>query len=167
MPRTPLLALTLLLSALGLACDDSSRSQVVGSSSSGPVAPAGPHLQVLRAPDGEVGAAVRTELERARADGRRLLVYVGATWCEPCQRFHQAAESGTLDAKLPPMRFLEFDLDKDQGRLAAAGYQSKFIPLFALPQTDGRATPGKAIEGSVKGPGAPDEITPRLLSLLQ
>jgi hypothetical protein len=129
------------------------------------VVPTGPRLEFMVAPEGEVSAIVSKETERATKEGRHLVVYVGATWCEPCQRFHEAAVKGTLDAKLPPTRFLEFDLDRDEPRLAAAGYKSEYIPLFALAGADGRAS-GKQIAGSIKGPGAPDEITPRLVRMI-
>ena len=94
-----------------------------------------------------------------------LLVYVGATWCEPCQRFHQAAERGELDATFPGVTLLEFDLDRDRERLLAAGYTSKLIPLFALPAGDGTAS-GKQVEGGIKGEGAVGFIAPRLKALL-
>jgi thiol:disulfide interchange protein len=128
-------------------------------------APAKPvPVEVIGAPAaGDVAEAVRQE--RARAPGRPLLVYVGATWCEPCQRFHQAVLSGQVDALFPGLRLLEFDLDHDRDRLQQAGYTSKMIPLFALPREDGAAS-GKQIEGSIKGPGAVSEITPRLKALL-
>jgi hypothetical protein len=92
-------------------------------------------------------------------------VYVGATWCEPCQRFHHAAERGELDAAFPTVTVLAFDLDRDRERLASAGYVSKYIPLFALPGPDGTAS-GKQIEGGVKGDGAVGNIVPRLKEML-
>ena len=92
-------------------------------------------------------------------------MYVGATWCEPCQRFHEAAEAGKIQGALPPLRMLELDLDRDGERLAAAGYGSKMIPLFAVPGPDGRGTDVR-IEGSVKGAGAIGNIVPRLSALL-
>ena len=109
---------------------------------------------------------VLRELERAKTDGRDLLVYVGATWCEPCQRFHDAALAGKLDQAFPTLRLIEFDLDRDRERLKLGGYASKMIPLFALPREDGRGS-GETIEGSVKGPGAVGDITPRLSGLLE
>jgi thiol-disulfide isomerase/thioredoxin len=115
---------------------------------------------------GDVAVEVQRELARARADGRRLLVYVGATWCEPCRRFHEAATAGKLDAQFGTLRLVEFDLDRDRDRLSAAGYQSSYIPLFAAPLDDGRAS-GRQIQGSVKGDGAVDEIAPRLHALLR
>lgn len=114
---------------------------------------------------GDVQEIVRGEVARARGDGRPLLVYVGAAWCEPCQRFHQAAQAGQVDALFPGLRLVEFDLDRDRDRLVQAGYASKMIPLFALPRADGTAS-GKQIEGSIKGPGAVSQITPRLKALL-
>ncbi len=116
--------------------------------------------------DGEpADALVRREAERARAAGRTLLVYLGATWCEPCLRFHDAAKAGSLDAQLPGLTLLEFDHERDGDRLRAAGYDWRYIPLFARPGPDGRAS-GRAIEGSVKGEGAVAQIVPRLRGLL-
>lgn len=128
-------------------------------------APRGPVIEWVPAPDGDVADVAQRELERSRKDGRALLVYVGATWCEPCQRFHKAAEGGEIPADLPATRMLEFDLDRDAERLEAAGYGSKMIPLFAVPGPDGRATAAR-MEGSIKGPGAVGNIVPRLRALL-
>ena len=113
----------------------------------------------------EVSAVVRRQLAIANSEGREVLVYVGATWCEPCQRFHDAAAHGALDAPFPRLTLVEFDLDRDGDRLRSAGYASQYIPLFALPGADGRGT-GKQIEGSIKGDGAVAEMTPRLRALL-
>jgi thiol-disulfide isomerase/thioredoxin len=115
--------------------------------------------------EGSVESAVQSAVVGAVAEGRRLVVYVGATWCEPCQRFHHAAEEGALDAAFPNVTFLEFDLDRDRERLASAGYVSKYIPLFALPTSSGAAS-GKQIEGGIKGDGAVGFIVPRLAAML-
>jgi hypothetical protein len=124
-------------------------------------------IELVSAPPGDdVAALVRGELGRARSQKRDLLVYVGASWCEPCQRFHRAAQAGQLDHEFPRLRLLEFDLDRDRERLTAAGYTSRLIPLFARPGDDGRAS-GRQIEGSIKGEGAVGEIAPRLRTLLQ
>lgn len=127
---------------------------------------AGKRVEIVKAPaTDDVAALVRTELERAGAEGRDLIVYVGAPWCEPCNRFHDAAAAGQLDETFPTLRLLEFDHDVDQARLEAAGYRSRMIPLFARPGKDGRAS-GHQMEGSVKGEAAVAQITPRLLALL-
>jgi len=125
-----------------------------------------PRLELRAAPGGEdVAGLVRTELGNARRAGKQLLVYVGASWCEPCQRFHDAAAAGQLDDALGQLRLLEFDHDRDLDALHRAGYKSELIPLFALPKPDGTSS-GRQIEGSIKGEGAVAEITPRLRALL-
>jgi len=109
---------------------------------------------------------VQQHVEEADASGMRVLVYVGATWCEPCQRFHRALESGQLDEALAGTKFVEFDSDRDASELKAAGYASKYIPLFSVPDQSGHAS-GRAIEGSVKGDDAVrEDLVPRLLALL-
>src|SRR5262245_36330359 len=78
----------------------------------------GSHVEIIAGPkEGDLKTAVQGEVARAKADGRDLLVYVGATWCEPCQRFHKAAEAGELDNVFPTLRLIEFDLDRDRERL--------------------------------------------------
>lgn len=114
---------------------------------------------------GPLAPIVAARAEAERADGRRLLVYVGAPWCEPCRRFHEAAAAGELDATLGDVTFLELDADADRERLATAGYVSRMVPLFALPSPEGYAS-GRQIEGSVKGDGAVAQIAPRLRALL-
>jgi thiol:disulfide interchange protein len=109
---------------------------------------------------------VQQHVEEADAQGMRVLVYVGATWCEPCRRFHQALASGALDDALAGTKFVEFDVDKDRAELRAAGYASEYIPLFSVPDHSGHAS-GRAIEGSVKGDDAiKKDLVPRLVALL-
>ncbi len=123
-------------------------------------------VRVIAAPSqATVEAAVKDELEGAKKEGRDVIVYVGAPWCEPCKKFHHAVERGELDDKLPNLTLIEFNLDEDRDRLSKAGYVSQFIPMFALPRADGHAS-GKYIEGSIKGDGAVQEIIPRLTKLL-
>jgi len=153
----------------GVACKseaDAAPSPSAGRSapSSPPAAPAD-KLRLVEAPDGNVASVVRDALAAARTAGRTLVVYVGATWCEPCQHFHQAAARGDLDAAFPRMTLLVFDLDRDRERLVAAGYVSKYIPLFALPGPEGAAS-GKQIEGGIKGDGAVANLSGRLREML-
>lgn len=124
------------------------------------------HIDLVAAPtDVPVAAYVQTELARAKRDGRQVLVYVGATWCEPCQRFHNAAKAGELDNDFSGLRLLEFDLDRDRDRLAVDGYRSEMIPLLALPGPDGKGN-GRGMQGSIKGEGAVAQMRPRLQQLL-
>jgi len=122
-------------------------------------------VEIVPAAQGDVATVVKAAVERATRDHRQLLVYVGASWCEPCRRFHEAAERHALDRDFPSLRLLEFDDDRDGQRLALAGYVGHYIPMFVRPAADGRSS-GRQIEGSVKGDGAVGAIVPRLKTLL-
>ncbi len=123
-------------------------------------------VELVNAPKGDVAALVRAARTQARAHNRSLLVYIGATWCEPCQRFHHAAEEGKLDDKFPTMSLLVFDLDADNNRLRAAQYGPGYVPYFGVPDESGKAT-STSLAGSIKGEGAVDQMTPRLLELVE
>jgi thiol-disulfide isomerase/thioredoxin len=131
----------------------------------------GDHVRPLfvRGPTGGAAIApfVAEELRRGRQGRRGVLVYVGATWCEPCQGFHHAVEQGELDEILDGVRLVEFDLDQDRDALERAGYLSRLIPLFALPKPDGTSS-DRRIEGSIKGPAAVEQnLVPRLRGFLK
>lgn len=153
--------LVLTLGAAAVSCNPSSP----GKRGAAAKAPGNAHLEFVTAEDGDVAKLVLREMDKAKKEGKRVLVYEGATWCEPCRRFHEAAAAGRLDAELSQLRLIEFDADRDNERLAVAGYMSRFIPMFALPKPDGSFS-GRLIEGSVKGDGAVDEMVPRLRGLL-
>lgn len=125
-----------------------------------------PRLEIVAATAAtEVAPLIASEVAAAARDQRTLLVYVGATWCEPCRYFHAAAEAGQLDGTFGRLRLLEFDADRDTEALERAGYSAAMIPLFAVPRPDGTAS-GRQIAGSIKGAGAVAQITPRLRALL-
>ncbi len=164
----PTLALPVLVAALGVAACRASPDGAPQSSAASKTEAAAPDLDRPRfvpAPLGDVPAIVRAEVARARGEGRRLVVYEGATWCEPCTHFHEAIVRGELDAVFPRISFLEFDADRDRERLVGAGYASEYIPLFALPGADGRAAGPKAA-GGIKGDGAVPYVTRKLQQLL-
>jgi thiol-disulfide isomerase/thioredoxin len=123
-------------------------------------------LELVDAPaTSDVAAYLAPLVTRAQADHKKLVVYVGASWCEPCQHFHDAATASQLDDQFGDLRIVVFDYDRDDRALAAAGYQSEMLPLFALPNADGRAS-GKQFAGSIKGNGAVAQIAPNLHHLV-
>jgi thiol-disulfide isomerase/thioredoxin len=105
------------------------------------------------------------EMARAQVDKKKLVIYVGASWCEPCRHFHEAAESHALDAAFGDVRFIDLDHDQDAAALSALSCDSKLIPLFALPGADGRCS-DRRVEGGIKGDGAVAYLAPRLRTLL-
>lgn len=94
-------------------------------------------IEIAAPKDADALTTIRTERLRAKAAGRTLVVFAGASWCEPCRMFHRAVAEGALAKSLAAFTFLEFDADADQERLAAIGYAYKEIPYFALPGADG------------------------------
>ena len=124
-------------------------------------------VQLLPAPaePASIQELVKQKTAESKAKGRTLLVYAGASWCEPCRRFHDAAEKGALDAEFGDVDFLSFDVDFDNERLAYGNYETGMIPLIAVPKPDGNSS-DKFMNGSVKGDGAVDQMTPRLKQLL-
>jgi hypothetical protein len=92
------------------------------------------------AADSDALSAIRAARLAARADGRVLVVYVGATWCEPCKRFKAELASGRLDERLAKVTLLVFDADRDVDRLGAGDYHFRYVPFVALPGVDGRPT---------------------------
>lgn len=116
-------------------------------------------------PEGEIPPVVSSHRETVTAGGGEVVVYVGASWCEPCKKFHDAVERGQLDDRLAGVRFVEYDADRDADRLAAAGYDGRLIPRFAVPGADGRFG-GSKIEGGTKGDDAVEHIMARLEPML-
>ena len=141
-------------------------SDARGSSASPAAAAVKPQLVRVPAELSDGRDYVRKMLEQHK-DGK-VLIYVGATWCEPCTRFHNALTSGALDQELSNAVFLEFDLDQHQALLSDSDMacKSKLIPLFARPNADGTCSAERA-EGGVKGERAVSVILPQLKPLLR
>jgi thiol:disulfide interchange protein len=169
MERTrSLLALAVLLGGCVGTPYDETAEQTARAGQAEPAAAASatkPEFVRVTAAERAVDELVREAKAAAAAEQRRVLVYVGASWCEPCQRFHEAVERGQLDGDLAGVRFLEFDADVDTAALTDAGYGGKLIPRFAVPGADGRGSDAK-IEGGVKGEAAVAHILERLKALL-
>ena len=159
-------ALVVLLAACSRSETTQATPEPAASSTSAPLVLAPPGVRMINATAGNDAAKlIAAERDNATKEGRDHIVYVGAKWCEPCQRFHQAAEKGELDSEFPNLNVMAFDLDEDRDRIKAAGYDSTYIPLFVVPSPDGRASE-KRFEGGVKGDKAVANLTPKLHALL-
>lgn len=116
--------------------------------------------------EGEIAPQLVRRMTQAKADQRRVLVYVSAPWCEPCRVFHAAVDRGELTGKLGALDLVAFDGEVDAERLIMADYEQRLIPAFHVPGADGRASK-KHLEGSVSGNGAVSDLVPRILELLK
>ena len=115
---------------------------------------------VLAEQDSDALSLIRTERLKAKAEGRVLVVYVSATWCEPCKKLKAEIEAGRLDERYGKTNLLAFDADKDIDRLGAAGYTYKFVPYVALPGADGK--PADSQEATSKGEDAWKQLLGKL-----
>src|SRR2546423_14525 len=107
-PRAAALLVALATAVAGCKSGDSPRG-----SGPSPGAPQGPSMKrplFIRGPTGGAPVApfVARELAKGHAGHYGVLVYVGATWCEPCQSFHRAVAKGELDEMLAGVRLIEF-----------------------------------------------------------
>lgn len=157
-------ALWLAIALLG--CKSEPAPTTTTAAASGTTPPVGKLTLVKAKPHVPVEVLMKEELERAQATGQQVIVYVGASWCEPCRYFHDAAAKGELDDAFPKLRVIEFDADADEARLTTAGCRSRMIPLFSRVTPEGKCDPERRMMGSIKGPGAVENITPRLRELL-
>jgi thiol-disulfide isomerase/thioredoxin len=159
------LSVILGLAALVTGCESGSPPASHGAARA-PAKRTGPRL--LRAPESttNVAAFVKSEISRAKPN-EKVLVYIGAPWCEPCVHFHEALEEGRLDSTFPNVTVLEFDADKDRAALEKDGYSWQMLPFFVVPGPDGRAS-RRSLAGSIKGAEAVEaNLVPRLQQLLQ
>ena len=105
-----------------------------------PPSPTSAGVTTKVAPAGDVAAIVAAQVQASSSAGRRVLVVVGAPWCEPCVRFHDAVAKGTFNDILAGVDVVEFNMDVDRARLDDAGYSARMIPIMVLPLPDGRAS---------------------------
>src|SRR5262245_2857436 len=136
MDRASLLALAALLTAGCSGKPGDAGARRAGDATKVEAAPAtkaAPEFVKASSLDAGMAALGLASQEQATRDGRRLVVYVGAPWCEPCLAFHAAVEAGKLDTELAGIRFLEFDADEHRAAIDEGGYGGRLIPRFALP----------------------------------
>lgn len=151
-----------------IACQSGSSPGSVATDRRGPPQAQSARPVLIRGPSHGTPVAefIAAEVRKGKAEHFGVLVYVGAKWCEPCQRFHHAVTAGELDTLLSGMHVVEFDLDEDRSMLERAGYSSALIPLFAVPRPDGTASDLR-MEGSIKGESSVTQnLSPRLRALL-
>src|SRR5262252_8542592 len=96
-----LVLLLLLAGSVALGCKSGESPR--GHSDRGPASATAKKRPIfVRGPSGGAPIApfVANELAKGHAGHFGVLVYVGATWCEPCQAFHHSVAAGELDEML-------------------------------------------------------------------
>ena len=77
-------------------------------------------------------------MKQAKKQDRRVVIFVSGDKAPTSRKFRDAAATGDLDGSLGRLAFLEFDFEQDTQRLATAGYLSKVVPSFVVPEANGR-----------------------------
>lgn len=161
----PLFAVALAISACS-SPEATPEPAASGTPASAPSGAAPRKVEWVKVPAGaEPHTWVKSEVERAKADQKKLVLYVGAKWCEPCQNFHAATERGELDAAFPDLRLVQFDHDDEADTIAELGCGSNYIPLFSVPDAEGHCT-RKQISGGIKGTNNVAFLTDKLRKLI-
>ncbi len=128
--------------------------------------PQGPVVLIDAPDEGSARPWIQGQLVNAARAKQSVMVYVGAVWCEPCERFKKAAQAGELNQRLPGLRLLVFDADKHGQALHQAGYRWRLVPLFVRPTAQGG--PSHLQEAGVPSQSAGvANIVPRLRRLLR
>jgi len=127
----------------------------------------GPGVEIVAAPKSldNPTAWIRAENERAKKDDRVTLVYVGASWCVPCQAFRRLVLEGAFDEGLPRLRLLAFDAEHHAVPLGRSGCATTAVPTFVRPMAKGRCSAQKAA-GIAAGKDPVAYLTPRLKRLM-
>lgn len=169
MPRFPLAAAIGLSLVVLAACDTpapATKESATPETSGGVAAAVPQKVEWVKVPAGsEPTAWVKQELARAKADQKKLVLYVGAKWCEPCNHFHEATDRGELDAEFPDLRLVSFDHDDEAATIAALGCESQYIPMFSVPDAEGHCT-RRQIQGGIKGAGTVAFLSKKLRNLI-
>ncbi len=88
------------------------------------------------APDGSP-AFLGTALQRAREQGRAVVLDFHAPWCAPCRRLESVTFADAEVSKaLASVEFIKINLDEHPGLAAAYGVAS--VPHVILARADGR-----------------------------
>ncbi|MFO0614501.1 MAG: thioredoxin family protein [Polyangiaceae bacterium] len=168
--RTLFASLSLVSAACALGCssyDAAPEATSAPSATAGSTAAAAPRkVEWVHVPAGaDPHAYVKDELARAKADQKKLVLYVGAKWCEPCNNFHEATDRGELDEAFPDLRLVAFDHDDEASAISALGCDSNYIPMFSVPDEEGRCT-RRQIQGGIKGANNVAFISKKLRNLI-
>ena len=111
---------------------------------------------------GSLAASVKGEVAKALAAGKKPVVYIGATWCPPCQAIKRYKSDPQMAAAFAGTHIIELDVDDwTAPDLAALGYKAASVPVFIAVDKDGKAK-GPTIDGGAWGDNIPANMAPPL-----
>ena len=112
------------------------------------------------------GASLAGKIKARVADAEKAklkpVVYVGATWCEPCLAIKKHRDDPRMKEAFTGVAIIEVDMDQWKSeQFAELNMKPSAIPVFYAVGSDGKAT-GKEIDGGAWGDNIPENMAPPL-----
>jgi hypothetical protein len=111
--------------------------------------------------DGPLVDALTRESKKAAERHEKPFVYIGATWCGPCNAIKKNLDRPLLVDAFRGAYVIHLDFDSWEDKLPAAGLAHDSVPVFFALDTAGRPT-GRLVDGSAWGNDTPENIAPVL-----
>lgn len=105
---------------------------------------------------------LKAEVGKAAERRQKPILYIGATWCEPCAALKKYKSDPRMAEAFEGTYVIELDLDDWKlDELKALGLRAGVVPVFHALGADGRAS-GKTIDGGAWGDNIPENMAPPL-----
>jgi len=114
---------------------------------------------------GELLPLLAAQVERAKGKGLVPIVEFYADWCPPCRAFQQALEHPRMREALRGTLLIKVNAEDWQDKMKGTGYVVRSIPLFVLPNADGRPS-DKILDGDKWRRPTPDAMAASIAKLL-
>jgi thiol-disulfide isomerase/thioredoxin len=111
---------------------------------------------------GPLAALVAAEIATHPTGNLKPIVYLGASWCGPCQEIKRSKDDPRMLDAFDGAMVIEVDIDEwNKEQLTALGYKTGVIPVFIAVDRDARAL-GPMIDGGAWGDNVPEIMAPPL-----
>ena len=109
---------------------------------------------------------LKTEVEKAKEQGRHPYVEFYADWCPPCIALRKSLSDERMVDAFSGTYIIQLDLDEWENELPEAGFDVPGIPIFFELDQDGKPT-GRTISGGAWGEDILENMAPPLKEFFQ
>lgn len=121
-----------------------------------------PPIHTSDLPDGsDVSAGLRGAVGEAERAGLKPVLYLGATWCQPCVAYERALFHPEMVAAHANVLLVKADFDRHGSALEAAGFVASGVPFWCHLDREG-GNSGRCITGAAWGEDTPENMAPVL-----
>jgi thiol-disulfide isomerase/thioredoxin len=151
---------------MAVSCKDKPSTSTSTSTTTGAAAPASTKATgegwAVIVKGGSLASAVKAEVAKAQATGKKPVVYIGATWCPPCKAIKKFKADKQMVTAFEGAHIIELDVDDwSAADLAGLGYKANAVPVFIAVDKEGKAK-GPTIDGGAWGDNIPANMAPPL-----